>query len=355
MKEAIIYAGPKVEIIDSPIPKPNADQVVIKVVYSGSNPKDWKVPEWTGNNINQGDDIAGYIHTVGDNVTEFKPGDRVAAFHEMMSPHGSYAEYALAWSHTTFHIPKKTSFEEGSTVPLAAMTAALGLYQSLGLPAPYTPTTKPLPLIVYGGSSAVGAYAIKLAQLSNIHPVIAIAGKASKFVEGLIDRSKGDTIVDYRKGEEAVLQGIKEAVEKAGQSKVLYAYDAVSEGNTIATLGKALAPGGKINTVLPNADDSGLPDSVTAKRTMVGTVHMDISADSDEGKAGVKLGDRDFAFAFFRLFGRGLQEGWFSGHPYEVVPGGLEGVQKALKDLKDGKASGVKYIFKIADTPGVSS
>ena len=30
-------------IEDVPVPKPNADQVLIKVVVSGSNPKDWKV------------------------------------------------------------------------------------------------------------------------------------------------------------------------------------------------------------------------------------------------------------------------------------------------------------------------
>lgn len=41
MKEAIIRAGPKVEIVDSPIPKPAKNQIVTKVVYSGSNPKDW--------------------------------------------------------------------------------------------------------------------------------------------------------------------------------------------------------------------------------------------------------------------------------------------------------------------------
>ena len=41
MKEAIIRAGPKVEIVDSPVPKPEKGQVVIKNVYSGSNPKDW--------------------------------------------------------------------------------------------------------------------------------------------------------------------------------------------------------------------------------------------------------------------------------------------------------------------------
>jgi len=65
--------------------------------------------------VNQGDDIAGIVHAVGENVTEFKPGDRVAAFHEMTKPGGSYAEYALSWQHTTFHVPKKTSFEGTAT------------------------------------------------------------------------------------------------------------------------------------------------------------------------------------------------------------------------------------------------
>lgn len=41
MKEAIVRKGTKVEIVDSPIPKAGKDQVVIKVEYSGSNPKDW--------------------------------------------------------------------------------------------------------------------------------------------------------------------------------------------------------------------------------------------------------------------------------------------------------------------------
>ena len=77
--------------------------------------------------MNTGDDVAGYVHTVGAGVTEFKPGDRVGAFHEMMTPHGSFAEYAIAWAKTTFHIPAETTFEEAATIPLAAMTAVVGL------------------------------------------------------------------------------------------------------------------------------------------------------------------------------------------------------------------------------------
>lgn len=83
MKEALVAKGTKVTIHDVPIPKPNADQVLIKVVYSGSNPKDWKLPEFVPPH-NSGDDISGIIEEVGENVVEFKKGDRVAAFHEMV-------------------------------------------------------------------------------------------------------------------------------------------------------------------------------------------------------------------------------------------------------------------------------
>lgn len=72
MLELIIHPGPKTEFIKSSIPIPNDDQIVIKVIVSGSNPKDWKRPEWLDVHINQGDDIAGIVYLVGKNVTEFK-------------------------------------------------------------------------------------------------------------------------------------------------------------------------------------------------------------------------------------------------------------------------------------------
>lgn len=68
----------------------------------------WGGPE---GDINQGDDIAGVVHEVGNGVVEFKKGDRVAAFHQMFTPGGSYAEYSVAWKHTTFFLPEKTSFQ----------------------------------------------------------------------------------------------------------------------------------------------------------------------------------------------------------------------------------------------------
>lgn len=342
MKEAVVAKGPKVHIVDSPIPQPGPGQVVIKVVVSGSNPKDWKMPEWFGGEMNQGDDIAGTVHAVGEGVTEFRQGDRVAAFHEMMTPGGSYAEYALAWAHTTFFIPEKTSFEEAAAIPLAALTAAIGLFAAdrLNLPQPWSPATKPTPLLIYGAASAVGSYAIQLAQRANIHPVIGVAGRAQEHVEKLIDRSKGDTIVDYRKGDEALVKDIKDALKG---EKLEYAYDAVSEveKSTPKNIAEVIdSTSGNVTFVLPPKGDwngkfDEYPSGVQQSTTNVGSVHNNI---------------KDFGFVYSRYLTRGLEEGWFKPQPQEVVPGGLGGIEGALTKLKDGTASAVKYVFRISET-----
>lgn len=48
-----------------------------------------------------------------------------------------------------------------------------------------------------------------------------------------------------------------------------------------------------------------------------------------------------------------LQEGSLKGHPFEVVPGGLHGVLDGLRNLRDGKASGIKYVYRIDETGDV--
>lgn len=221
------------------------------------------------------------------------------------------------------------------------MTAALGLYQRLNLPLPWNPTDKPLPLVVYGGATAVGAFALKFAKISNIHPLIVVAGKGSDFVETLIDRSKGDTIIDYRERDRPIRSKIQAA---AGGRPIHHAYDAVSEKGSYQNLAAVMTAPGKMTVVLPTKED--IPEGITVDRTMVGTVHHFPA----EGKT---IDDREFGAAFFLLMSRGLEQGWFSGHPYEVRAGGLNGIEGALKDLEAGKASAVKYVLRIAETAGV--
>ncbi|KAL5342697.1 chaperonin 10-like protein [Aspergillus crustosus] len=357
MKSIINFAGPDgpaVRFVDIPIPEPTDDQVLIKVVVAGANPKDWKGPEYVaaGNIIspilegaieplNQGDDIAGIVEKVGKNVVEFKPGDRVAAFHEMYTPKGAYAEYAIAWSHTTFHLPSHTSFEEAATLPLAALTVAVSLYANHRFPPPWLPATAPTPFIIYGASSAVGSFAIKFARNSNIHPIIAIAGKGSGYVESILEKDKGDVVIDYRNGVEATIAAIKANLAKAGQDAAYHALDAAMVPESAEVLRRTVAPGGNIDFVLPH---DGIDVSPAIKSmTSVGSVH---NMRGFEHNA-------ELGFVFSRYLTRALQDGTLTGHPYEVRSGGLEGVEGALRDLREGKASACKYVFRIADTPGV--
>jgi len=287
--------------------------------------------------LNQGDDISGTIHEVGEGVSEFKKGDRVFAFHQMLAPGGSYAEYAVAWAHTTAFLPENASFQEGAALPLASLTSALGLYSRLRLPQPWLPRKddeKPIPLVIYGASSSIGYYATQFAVRSNIHPIIGVAGRARSHVEKLLDPSKGDTIVDYRDGDEAVQKGIKDALKGA---ELYHCFDGVSEKGSYQNVAAVMPENGHITLVLPGKDFSDCPKHVKQSITMVGDVHND---------------HKDFGSVFFRYIAKGVEEGWFKAQPQEEIAGGLNGVEEGLANLKSGKASAVKYVFKVADTPG---
>ncbi|KAF2101148.1 GroES-like protein [Rhizodiscina lignyota] len=352
MKEAHVSPDTSVQIVDSAVPQPGPEEVLIKVVCAGCNPKDWKYPHFSGVTINSGDDIAGFVERVGEEVYEFRPGDRVAAFHQMRVGGGAFAEFAIAPASTTFHIPEKISFEEASTVPLAALTAAVALYHNLKLPLPWEPAKEKIPLLIYGGSSAIGSFAIKLARRSNIHPIIAVAGKSKDYVESLLDPSQGDAVIDYRDGIDAVVFGIQQALKAADAGSAFHAFDAISEKNTFHALSKALDPIGHITLVLLESNYTSIPESIRTSLTFVGIVHTGPPPlDPKQGVRYVAEGNgRDFGFVFSRLIGRAMQEGWLSGHPQEVVPGGLSGLSTALNNLKAGKANAVKYVIKPVDT-----
>ncbi|CAG5181749.1 uncharacterized protein ALTATR162_LOCUS9815 [Alternaria atra] len=301
-----------------------------------------KLPEIFKAASNSGDDIAGFVHAVGTNVYEFKPGDRVAAFHEMMKPGGSYAEYAVAWQYMTSHIPDNLSFEEASTIPLAGLTAVVGNYIRLGLPEPWKPAAEKVPFLVYGAASAVGAFAIKLARLSNIHPIIGVAGRGIPYAESLIDKTKGDVIIDYRNGNEAVVAGIKDALENAGASDIYHAFDAVSDKGSHTDVVAVLAPEGQVTYVFPLEQTA--PPGFSYPKTYKSAQFSNVGDAYGE--------NRQQGFMYLRWLFRMVMEGKFTAHPHEVVPGGLAGVSQGLQNLKAGKASAVKYVYKVPDTEG---
>ncbi|RAL66205.1 hypothetical protein DID88_005877 [Monilinia fructigena] len=198
MKEVIVHPSPEIwtEITEVAIPEPRSDEVVIKVIVAGSNVKE---------------------------------------------PHGAYAEYAVAPMHTVMKLPDSTTFEEAATIPLVATTAALSLFRRQHLPPPWSPHSgnTPLPFIVYGASSSLGTFAIKLARASNIHPIIAIAGRSSGHLESLLDSCSGDRLIDYRVGTDEMIKATKIAL---GNLKCQHALDSISSDGTWVPISHMLAP-----------------------------------------------------------------------------------------------------------------
>ncbi|KAF5680000.1 nadph2:quinone reductase [Fusarium heterosporum] len=357
MKEAIVKKDTSVEIIDSPIPKPGPGQVLIKVIVAGTNPKDWKLPNMLDKDSNSGDDVAGTIEAVGESVVGFHKGDRVAAFHEMMTEHGTFAEYAIAPYYTTFHIPDSISYEEAATIPLAAYTSVCALFQELEIPEPWSPlakSTNKRPLLIYGASTATGAFAIKLAAAANVHPIIAVGSQRSAFVKSFLDESKGDTLVDYteHKTEDDLIKAIQEAFKSSGapEGRCWKAFDSVSEDDTVRTVSKAIAgppdaSGHKprMTNILHKSPIEGVDPSVEIVDSMVGQVH---NKNENDKLVGLTWGV---------AFSRGLREGWLTSHPYTVGKNGLEGLSEGLKGLRNGKTRAQKFLTIMGETPGAGS
>jgi hypothetical protein len=150
-------------------------------------------------------------------------------------------------------------------------------------------------------------------------------------------------VIDYREGDEKLVAGIKAALQNSGTTAPLrHAFDAVSEKGSHANVVAVLAPDALVTNVLPierNAPPGfAYPSTYLATAwSMVGDVHGP---------------HKEIGFAYFRWIFRKIAQGEFKPHPHEVMPGGLAGVSEGLTRLRDGKASAVKYVFRIGDTEG---
>jgi len=349
---AVVTSKTSSKLQTLPIPEPGPNEVLVKNVVVASNPKDYKLPfVIPGYEFVEGSDVAGYVEKVGEGVTEYKGGERVAAFTKMATKdnkYGAYQQYSLAVASCAFPIPESISFEDASTLPLAVMTASLGLFIHLGLPEPPAKgvaTSAPTQVVVINGaSSSVGAYAVQLAKRAGLF-VVGIAGGSGAYAESL----GADVVVDYRgyKGKGALQAAVTDAVLETGLP-CSSALDCVSEGGTISELAGVVAStsptgGGKVNYLgmLSDEEKNSLPPTVTAVRTAVFTAYGEHQA---------------FASRFYRQISEYLVKSDTNPKPLlpnkvHVVPGGLAGVEKGLAMLKAHEVHAEKLVYKIGDSP----
>jgi len=260
----------------------------------------------------------------------------------MGEEHGTYAKFTIVPASTTFRLPPNVSFEAGAGLPLSSMTAALALYQHLRLPLPTVPGQKDIPILIYGGASAVGAYALQLAKLSKLNPIITVAGAGIEFVQSL---NSATHIVDYRKGH--VDAGILAAL---GSAKLTMAFDAICDKGSYEHISNVLVAsngGGHIDMVDPPKDQSWMfPDSVKMTRTFVSAAYGVPDKFNTEEQAAA---DCEFAYMFYRYLSHLLAEGKFQPHPHEVLADGLDGIIDGIRELYNGKVSAKKLIARLVD------
>src|SRR5271165_6949872 len=97
---------------------------------------------------NPGRSLAGIVEAVGQNVTEFKPGDEVYGTCD-----GSFTEFALARAGLLAGKPANLSFEQAATVPVSGVTAL----QHVRDRAQVKPGQK---VLIIGASGGVGTFAV---------------------------------------------------------------------------------------------------------------------------------------------------------------------------------------------------
>lgn len=340
MKAMKVVEAGKAEIQTVPLPKLRSDYVLVKVSAVALNPTDWKHIDYLSTpGCTVGCDYAGTVEEVGSAVTKkWSKGDRIAGFthgvNAVEKEDGCFAQYCVAKGDVQMAIPSSLSFEQASTLGVGVSTVGQGLYQSLGLPSPDSPAKVPLWVLVYGGSTATGSLAIQYAKLSGLKVVTTCSSHNFEFVKSL----GADEAFDYKDADCGA------QIRKYTEDKLTHAFDCISEGKSPQICGDAISSkGGKVSYLLPVETPrkdvetkNTLAYTITGERFTFGPQEMPANP-----------ADFEFGKGFWELSTKLFAEGKLKVHRPEVRKGGLEGVFGGLKDLKEGKVSGVKLVYNV--------
>ncbi len=164
--------------IELPIPEPKGQDLLIEVKAIAVNPVDTKIranvePEANAWKV-LGWDAAGIVKAVGENVTDYKPGDKVWYAGDL-TRQGSNAEYQLVDERIVGRKPESLDFAGAAALPLTAITAWEMLFDRLNIQ--QGSALEGEKLLVIGAAGGVGSILVQLArQLTNL-TVIATASR----------------------------------------------------------------------------------------------------------------------------------------------------------------------------------
>jgi NADPH:quinone reductase-like Zn-dependent oxidoreductase len=157
-------------------------------------------------------------------------------------------------------------------------------------------------------------------------------------------KSLGATeVFDYN--EPKVGQKIREYT----QNKLKLAWDTISEGESANIIAEALStePGSRYGSILPNKFPR---EDVHYASTLMYTI---FGEPFHFGPRAFPAIPEDFEYTkkFIGITEQLLADGKLKPHTAKIGKNGLEGVLKGLDDLKDGKVSGEKLVYRVSETP----
>jgi NADPH2:quinone reductase len=164
--------GPEVlTLVDLPVPKPKANEALVKIAAVGVNFIDVYFRE--GRYPAQppfidGQEAAGTVTEVGSEVKSLKPGDRVAYTGVL----GSYAEYTVAPADRLVRVPDKLKDQEAAAAMLQGMTAHYLVHSTY-------PLKKGETALIHAAAGGVGLLLVQMAKNIGAR-VIGTAGSEEK-------------------------------------------------------------------------------------------------------------------------------------------------------------------------------
>ena len=192
------YGSPDVLTLENvEKPKPADSEILVKVKAAAVNPLDWHymrgspyIMRLMGAGIGKpksqsmGVDFAGTVEAVGENVTEFKPGDAVFG-----GGNGAFAQYlTVPADRAVVGKPANMSFEQAASVPIAAITAL----QALRDKGKVKPGQK---VLINGASGGVGTFAVQIAKSFGAEVTGVCSGRNAEMVRSI----GADHVIDYKK------------------------------------------------------------------------------------------------------------------------------------------------------------
>lgn len=322
--------GIKVSVNEVFIPEPNENEVIIKVIAAAVNPLD--ILQLTGSvrliqdyrmPLTLGNECSGIVEKTGNNVKDFRAGDRVYT-RLPINRIGAFAEYAAVDYEALAKMPSGYDFVTAAAIPLAGLTAYQGLIEELEVQAGKT-------LLITGASGSFGQVAVPIAKSMGLR-VIVTGNTRSK--DKLL-KMGADQYIDYKKENYwEVLSDVDYVIDSLGANEFEHELSVLKKGGRLLSLRTA-----------PNrmfAKRNGFSWLKTVLFTLAGS-----KFDSAARKQG-----KEYRFMFVRSSGDQLKQVTEIVEKYHIMPDiesrtfSLSQVNEALELMANGKLNG-KIIIRI--------